>query len=53
MHFDIINGKVWLQVNNTDRELTDELIDLNVRQEDIVLAFHPENLRKHTGFAVS
>ncbi len=53
MHFDIINGKVWLQVNNTDRELTDELIELGVPREDIVLAFHPKNIRQYTGFAVS
>lgn len=53
MHFDIIDGKVWVQVNNTDRELVDELIELGIPKEDIVLAFHPEHLRQYTGFAVS
>lgn len=53
MHFDIIDGKVWIQVNNTDRDLANELSELDVPKEDIVLGFHPEYVRKHTGFAVS
>lgn len=46
MHFDIIDEKVWIQVNNTDRDLTAELINLGVSQEDIVLAFLPEGMRR-------
>ncbi len=52
-HFDIINKKVWLQVNNTDVLIADELIEKGVPKDKIVLGFHEPELRKHTGFAVS
>ena len=44
MHFDIIDGKVWIQINNTDRDLATELGELGIPKEDIVLGFHPENV---------
>lgn len=50
---DIINDKVWLQCNNTDQPIADELIALGVDCHDIVLGFQPEHLRTHTGFAVN
>lgn len=53
MHFDIIDQQVWIQVNNTDRDLSAELMLSGVPKEDIVLGFHPEHVRKYTGFAVS
>lgn len=53
LHFDLIDSKIWIQRNGTDREITDELMEAGVPKEDIVLAFHPENVRQYTGFAVS
>ncbi|WP_026262040.1 XisI protein [Spirosoma panaciterrae] len=47
MHFDIIESKIWIQVNNTDRDLSAELIELGVLKDDIVIAFHPEGIRRH------
>jgi XisI protein len=38
-HFDIINGKIWMQCNNTEREVVDELMEAGVRKSDIVLGF--------------
>jgi hypothetical protein len=49
--FDIINEKIWLQVNNTDVLIADELIEKGVPKKDIVLVFHEPNLRQYTGFA--
>lgn len=53
LHFDIKNGKVWINVNNTEEMVGDELVKRGVPKTDIVLAFHPEDLRQYTGFAVA
>jgi hypothetical protein len=53
-HFVIkADGKVWLLVNNTDMLVAEEMVKRGIPASDIVLGFHPINVRKHTGFAVS
>jgi hypothetical protein len=52
IHIDIINGKVWVQYDGTNRPVAEELIAAGVPREDIVLAFHPAELRHLTGFGV-
>jgi hypothetical protein len=52
IHLDIIDGKVWIQYDGTDRPVADELLAAGIPAEDIVLAFHPPRLRHLTGFAV-
>ncbi len=52
IHVDIIDGKVWIQYDGTDRPVADELIEAGIPQTDIVLAWHPRELRHLTGFAV-
>lgn len=52
IHIDIRGGKVWIQHNGTDRLIADELVEAGIPSEDIVLAFHPAELRHHTGFGV-
>ncbi|MEQ8538230.1 MAG: element excision factor XisI family protein [Coleofasciculus sp. D1-CHI-01] len=49
----MINGKVWIQLNNTEAHLADELMKLGVNREDIVLGFHSPYMRQFTDFAVS
>jgi hypothetical protein len=51
LHFRLENGKIWIEQNNTDREIASELMELGVPAEHIVLAFHPPSLRHLTGFA--
>ena len=51
-HFDLKDDKVWVQANNTEEMIGDELIKYGIAREDIVLAFHPPELRVHTGFGV-
>jgi hypothetical protein len=46
-------GKVVILENNTEDELTEDLINLGVEKSDILLNFLPERVRKHTGFAVA
>ena len=52
-HFDIIDGKIWIQCNNTEREIVDELMAQGVDKQDIVLGFVPPAARIHSGFAVA
>jgi hypothetical protein len=51
VHVDIIDGKVWIQHDGTDRPIAEELMAAGVPREDIVLGFHPARVRHLTGFA--
>jgi hypothetical protein len=51
VHIDIRGGKVWLQYDGTNWPVADELMAAGIPKEDIVLAFHPEDVRPLTGFA--
>ncbi len=53
IHLDIIGGKVWIQYDGTNRPVADELLAAGIPREDIVLGFHPANVRPLTDFAVS
>jgi hypothetical protein len=54
MHIDIkSNCKVWIQVNNTDVQIADELMELGIAREDIVLGFLHASMRSFTEFAAS
>lgn len=51
IHLDIIDGKIWLQYDGTDLNVALDLVEAGVPREDIVLGFHPPEVRPHTGFA--
>ena len=53
VHIDISGEKIWIQYDGTSRPVAEELMAAGVPREDIVLAFHPADLRQHTGFAVA
>jgi hypothetical protein len=53
IHIDIKDEKIWIQQNNTDLLIAEELVEKGVPKEDIVLAFHAPYKRKYTGFAVT
>jgi len=53
LHFDIKDGKIWLQQNTTDSDVGQALIDLGVPKNDIVLGLHPEYKRPYTGYGVA
>jgi XisI protein len=52
IHIDIIGDKVWIQYDGTNRPVVDELMAAGIPKQEIVLAWHPRELRHHTGFAV-
>lgn len=50
LHFDIRDGKIWLQHNGTDMGIAEELLSCGVPAHDIVLGFQAPYKRKYTGF---
>jgi hypothetical protein len=52
VHIDINGGKVWIQYDGTSRPVAEELVAAGIPREDIVLAFHPAELRPLTGYGV-
>ena len=53
VHLDIIDGKIWIQRDGTEDGIATDLEAAGIPKSDIVLAFHPQRLRKYTEYAVS
>ncbi len=53
IHIDIINGKLWIQTDNTDRSIASELVQAGVPKSQIVLAFRAPEIRQYTDYAVA
>lgn len=51
-HLDIIDGKIWIQYDGTDRPIAAELVRAGIPKEDIVLAEKPADVRPYTGYGV-
>lgn len=52
IHIDIINEKVWIQYDGTAPGVALDLVEAGIPREDIVLGFHPPEVRQYTDFAV-
>ena len=50
IHIDIRGGKVWIEHNGTDARLGEELVAAGVPRNDIVLGFHPADVRALSGY---
>ncbi|HEY9878308.1 MAG TPA: XisI protein [Leptolyngbyaceae cyanobacterium] len=53
MHLDIKDGKIWIQRNQTDHSIANDLIEMGVSKEDIVLGLQPPYLREYTGLGAA
>jgi hypothetical protein len=53
LHFDIKDGKIWIQHNGTEVAIAQILIDQGVPASDIVLGFHSPFKRQFSGYAVT
>ena len=53
IHVEIIDEKVWIQCDNTEAGIANELMAAGIKQDNIVLGFHEPAVRKYTGFAVA
>ncbi|GJD15650.1 fdxN element excision controlling factor protein [Rivularia sp. IAM M-261] len=52
MHFDIIQGKIWIQYNGTEELIAERLVELGVPPSDIVIGFYSPFKRQFTPYAV-
>ncbi len=52
-HLEIINGKVWIQADNTDIVIARKLEAEGIPKSDIVLGFRLPEVRPETGYAVA
>jgi hypothetical protein len=50
---EIRDEKIWVQADNTDRPIAEELLQLGIPREQIVLAFHSPERRSILGFAAA
>jgi XisI protein len=53
LHFDIKDGKIWIQYNGTETAIAQSLTDRGVPASDIVLGFHSPFKRQFSGYAVT
>lgn len=53
VHLDIIDGKVWVQRDDTEDGVTYELVAAGIPKDRIVLGFHPPDVRQYTGYAIA
>ncbi len=52
VHVDILNNKIWIQQDNTEHGIAKELVSAGIPKGQIVLGFHPEEIRQHTEYAI-
>lgn len=51
-HLDIIEGKIWIQQNNTEANLAEELVERGIPKSDVVIGFQPAAVRALSGYSV-
>ena len=52
-HLRIHNNKIWVEADNTDALIVQQLLDAGIPKQSIVLAFHSPQKRPLTEFAVA
>jgi XisI protein len=52
-HFDIKDDKIWIQENNTDIEVDQELEEMGISKKEIVVGFHHPSMCEYSDYAVS
>ena len=53
VHVDLMDGKFWIQRDDTEHGIAKELVASAVPREHIVLAFKPVEMRRHTHYATT
>ena len=53
IHISLLDGKVWVQYDDTEDGVATDLVSAGIAKEDIVLGFRHPKIRQHTGFAVA
>jgi hypothetical protein len=52
LHADLIDGKVWIQYDGTNRPLAEALVEAGIPKDRIVLGFKSPRSRQLTDYAV-
>ncbi len=50
-HLDIINDKIWIQLDKTPNGIATDLMEREIAKSEIVLGFRSETLRRMSEFA--
>lgn len=53
VHVELIGDKVWLQCDNTDLVVAEDLVAAGIPREAIVLGFRAPEVRKYTEYAIA
>lgn len=53
IHIDIIHGKVWIQRDDTEYRVAEELAKAGIPKEQMVLGFQTPDVRPFTEYAVA
>ncbi|MBG1257727.1 XisI protein [Nostoc commune] len=53
IHLNLIGDKVWIQYDDTEEGIANDLTGAGVSKSDIVLGFRHPKVRQYTGFAVA
>lgn len=52
IHLDIKGNKIWIQLNNTEWDIGQKLVELGVPKQDIVVGFHSLSMRQMSEYAL-
>ncbi|MFN8444915.1 MAG: XisI protein [Caldilineaceae bacterium] len=53
VHIRLRNGKIWIEEDGLEQGIATDLLEAGIAKEEIVLAFHPPEMRPYTEFAVA
>jgi hypothetical protein len=53
IHLDLIDDKIWIQFDDTEEGIANDLLAAGVPKDDIVLGFRHPQVRQYTNFAAS
>ena len=53
VHIEVIGDKIWIHRDGLEDGIANELVKAGIPKTQIVLGFHPPNIRPYTEFAVN
>ena len=53
LHIRLKNEKIWIEEDWTEDGVATDLLNKGISKEEIVLAFHPPQVRQYTEFALA
>jgi hypothetical protein len=53
VHLEIINDKIWIHRDGLEDGIANDLVAAGISKNQIVLGFHPLEIRRYTDFAIN